>query len=213
MKNKVKKYLKEEWEKGKEEHKPPASNEFFASSIGRCINQEWLMRKYPKEPQETFLGICKIGNMFHDFIQKEIYPEAESEIRADVEVEGVKIRGRLDILDKKNEKIIELKSASQTRYIESEPKDAHRKQVNVYLHSLKMKKGEVVYISKKDLSIISHEIDYDAKLFEDTIRELKEKKYYIETDIFPGKELERSDAWQCRFCGWQDECIQHKKEE
>ena len=109
-----------------------------------------------------------IGDAIHEYIQsnfKDAFGEkVEVEKYITLEVEGVKINGKVDIILEGN-KIIELKTIKSTEGKEPDP--THIKQVQWYMGVLKLPKAAICYINRENgIHIATYEIEYDERAFE-----------------------------------------------
>lgn len=172
------------------------NNTFYPSSAGYCIRKQWFERKYPKIfPVQTYKHFL-MGNLLHEWVQKNLFPNAINEESIQWTDKGLKIRGRIDCIS--DGIIYEFKSIKNLHYVKEAPKEEHVKQLNLYLHAKGYDKGVIVYFTKDDFSIVQHEVLYDNKLYNSTLREFKLLKKYLINNVEPKKLCKMS--WFCDYC-------------
>lgn len=118
------------------------------------------------------LRIFEIGHIFHNFIQQNIFPDGEHEVRVKYDVnDNIKIIGRADIV--LDDTVIELKTTS--RKVELF-KENHLAQITFYMHALGMKKGKIIYINKTNFEVYEFDVSY-VKSFWDEIENAVREHY------------------------------------
>lgn len=185
-------------------HLPLKENEFFAGSSGQCSRALYFSKKIKTEVTIDSLKIFCIGNLLHDFVQSQIFSSGKSEVPIVIEENGIKIRGRLDYL--LGDVIYEIKTIKELNYVLDEPKDEHRRQLNIYLKSQNLKNGVLLYIEKNSLKTVEHIIVFNQKLFDDSMRQF-ELVYKSILEKKPPERLENyPDNWKCRYCSFRNFC-------
>ncbi len=135
----------------KEEH-VLKHNEYFASQLSiswKVIRAKRFISDIDLETARIF----EIGNILHEFIQKELFNTEDYEIEKRIEKtiklpEKVRIRGRMDIFDKYSNEVIELKTVSE---LPSFPNETHLAQLHFYMFATKVNTGYIIYINKNNL--------------------------------------------------------------
>jgi len=192
----VNKYLTDEATKRFEEKKTPL-NVFYPSSVGQCIvkayNEKLNPTMFPVDTYKIFL----IGNLTHEWLQTKIYPDGKHEVPIRWEEKDIIISGRIDCL--LDDVIIEFKSIAKLDYVKSKPKPEHVEQLNLYLHALKMIKGRIVYVTKNNLEIVEHEVEYSEKLYKKTIAYFRRIYWYVSRRVQP-KVKRCTTPWSCEYC-------------
>lgn len=208
-KDKMETFLLLKKEKSKSEHKALQPNEFFASQAGVCSRKLWYEKKgYASEPEVKLLGIFEIGNILHEYVQKNIMSDNKHEIEYPIQIkEGdIVIRARIDALSDKE--VIEIKSATSFKDEITTPKPLNIMQTNLYLSKFPKHTGKLVYISKLNLLITEFDIEFDKELYDITISKFFKCYEHLLIDELP--ELERSD--QCKYCEFaHTKCINNEK--
>jgi hypothetical protein len=81
----------------------------------------------------------------------------------------------------------------------------HEKQLWLYLYLLGVKEGELLYVSKDDLAMLSYPVYLnDKKIEKEVFAELK-----ILNDCWKNKTLPpmaEAGSWQEKFCRWHNTC-------
>jgi CRISPR/Cas system-associated exonuclease Cas4 (RecB family) len=188
-------YLEEVRLKEDGEHKDPEVNEFYASSALYCPRKIQWEKKHGLKPDSKLLRKFLIGNLIHDYLQKNIFTAEKgfkSEERKELEVDGIKIRGRIDI--ESDDEVIEIKSIARL------PKDKlahHVAQVGIYM-AITGKKGKILYLEKTNGDICEFEVDKEEG--DIAYREaIKLFKQCYEADV-KGVEAPAKKDWVCRYC-------------
>lgn len=171
---------------------------FYPSSAGQCIRKRWNEWKVPKDfPAKTY-KLFVVGDLVHEWLQSKIFPDAKSEVPVQWSDGEIKFRGRLDGLTADNV-ILEFKSIAKIDYVKDKPKPEHVAQLNMYLHAMGLPYGIIIYVSKNEMEVVEHEIQYSNNLYIETIEDFrKEYKYRVE-DKEP-KPSKCISPWSCEYC-------------
>lgn len=200
----INKYIKEKSEQKEKEHKAPADNYFYASAALDCPRKLYYSRTIKKDfPIET-LKIFEIGNILHEWVQGRI--EGEDEVVINFEAEGVVISGRIDKVEPNGEPM-EFKTTSNVSFNRDKPDIKHCAQLNLYLKAKDKKKGKVVYIDKRSLETVEHEIIYDDDLYNETINNFKKVYLALAAKKIPEIPEEYDPKkFPCSYCLYKVEC-------
>jgi CRISPR/Cas system-associated exonuclease Cas4 (RecB family) len=170
--NRLTSWIEDKNRREAEERKPLGENEFYASSTGacsRCLYYEKTLGY--REPGPSTQKVFVLGQVVHEFVQKNLLTEGESESRVFIEIDGIVIRGRLDHID--DDHIWELKSTSSLRYI-TEPYESHLMQLMIYLKGRNRNKGKIAYIEKNTFDIKEFDVEYDEEIYNKAVSKFKE---------------------------------------
>ncbi len=150
-------------------HKPQIGI-YHASRIYDICTGKLKPKDFFKERDLTdrTLVIFEIGNMYHNYVQQVIYPNEIQEYPVQIEDDGWKIVGRVDLIVNGN--IIDLKTVSN---LPTEPKIDHIYQLNVYLEAMNKPYGYITYIEKNPIAF--NTVDFKVKRDKKLIKEIKEK--------------------------------------
>ena len=161
----------EKWLKERDFKRSIAKGVYYASQLSFYPHEiEEIRRKYQEETDIDLLKIFRIGVLFHDFIQSNLFQDAFTEVPTSYKVnENISIVGRADIL--LGDTIIELKTTSwEVKQINQK----HIAQIMFYLGSLKKKKGIIAYVNKKDFSIQEFSVEFSESKFKQLIEAVKQ---------------------------------------
>ena len=197
-------YLIAKKEEEEKKHTPLLDNEFFAGSSGGCSRALYFSKKEEYNPPKDLLKIFCIGNIIHDFIQKQIIPHGKSEIPMNIEVDGIKIRGRLDSLVR--DVIYEIKTIKSLDYVLDKPKEEHIRQLNIYLKGKLLQNGILLYVEKNTLKTVEHIVVFDQKLFDDSLKQFKTVYNAILQNIPPERIKNYPNNWKCKYCNFREVC-------
>jgi len=208
IKNMVEKWIVDK--QNKDEHRRAvANNVFYASQAGGCPRALYYKKVFgDKEFEVRALLIFQMGNIVHDFLQKEIL-KGESEKSLTIQEDGVVIYGRLDHID--DEEVIEIKSTGAVKYNEKEASPHHLEQLNLYMKAMGREKGRMVYVEKNTLEIVEHEVKFNPELYQKTVDNFRQVAKAVEIQVAPAKLSDYPKSWKCRYCDYKDECKTDKK--
>ena len=182
---------------------------FYISDAGKCPRAVWFSRKgYPRKPTEPrTMRIFEHGNHVHMRLMSALFSLG---LVTAVEVaipENEFIHGRADaIISIDGEPyVVELKSVNSFKFKQGEVNPDHVKQLQLYMHFFKIKKGILLCENKDNQDLKEFIIDYDevfvAKLLE-FFADLKEKVDGNEIPAIPS-DIER---WRCEYCDYIESC-------
>jgi hypothetical protein len=198
---------------------------WHASSLGNCLRGTYLQRLgvEPDEPMKVgTLRKFKAGELFEEWLidllrkNKDI-KDVETQTR--VESKLYNLSGRLDaMLTYKDgtKEVIECKSQNSRSFWWNIKNGnvAHRHhmyQLWVYLKTLKIENGTIVYISKDDLSIQEYPVKLqDKKLAKEVIDilTLLNKSWKEQNPLL--LPLPEKGSWQEKWCPFHNHCIDEK---
>lgn len=176
-------YLISEAKLKADERTPPDNNTFYPSSAGYCLRKQYMERKNPALFKPLLYKYFLIGNLLHEWIQKNLFKDAECEVPIQWTDKGLKFRGRIDT--KLPDLLLEFKSIASLNYVMTKPKTEHLQQLNMYMHATGIHSGKIIYFTKNDVSIVEHDVTYDKTLYNKTVATFKRLKKYLDTDTVP----------------------------
>jgi len=176
---------------------------YHASECGQCLRFIYLSRIKPIEDNPELKKIYLIGNIFHDFFEKELFKDYTCEKKIIYINPDFQIVGKADAFN--DQEVLDFKTCKNVRYI-FEPKKEHIIQLNIYMKILGLKQGRIIFIDKNDLKIKEFEVEYDEELFKETINKLKfiNKKLKEKADF---KEINIEAGKQCFYCKYAKTCF------
>ena len=190
---------------------------YYPSEAGNCIRKVWFSYKIPKETHDELMKIFEVGNMFHDFvvdvIKSEKNPDVElleSEMPLQLQLDDVVISGRVDdiiLLKVSGEKIIvEVKSTSSLEY--AKPSESYVMQLQLYMHSLKVDKGMILFIEKNTMQCKWFNLSYNKDIVNKAIERIKKLHESLVKNKMPEPEARaRAEmSWMCKKCNYKEEC-------
>lgn len=189
-------YLMTEAKKKRDERVTPL-NVFYPSSAGQCIRKLWNEKKVPVEfPPETYKRFL-MGNLAHDWLQKYILPEAESEVSLKWTDGDIAFSGRIDA--KLPDRLVEFKTIAALNYVKGKPKPEHFAQLNMYMHATGIHHGTIVYVTKNEVDVIEHDVEYSPKIYKQTVKDFR-KVYKALVDNVEPKTSKCPTPWSCTYC-------------
>lgn len=186
---------------------------FYATDAGQCPRRIYFsFKKYPKkETEPRILRIMHNGDFVHTRLGEALSKEGVIKDLKDIEVvipENDLIRGRADaIVEIENEKVVvDFKSVNGTKFrMLEKPDEDHIKQVMLYLHFFKIKKGLIVYECKNTQGIKEFGIEYSENMAKELLEFFRILKYQIENNQIPDIP-NWVEKWRCDYCPYLEEC-------
>ncbi|MDP6704156.1 MAG: Dna2/Cas4 domain-containing protein, partial [archaeon] len=202
----------------KRESKKKTIGRYYPSEIGSCLRKIWYSYNFPSEEKDKdLIKIFALGDMIHDFVVKVLESDKNAhidsigdEIPFTREVEDFIISGRIDnlILLKEDSKklLIEVKSIKQLNGLD-DAKPEHKMQLQLYMNSLDIKDGVILYIDKQNLKSKVFPLTYDEEMANKIIERFKILHTSLTNNIIPVPEARIEDkGYICRFCEYEDRC-------
>jgi CRISPR/Cas system-associated exonuclease Cas4 (RecB family) len=194
-----------------EDSKPRQIGTYYASELGsECMRQTYYRYAVPKDPDVFSLGVFKLGDIIHDYLEKALKEHLEN---AEVEVEippyknrQYEIHGRADLVIPE-QLVVDIKTVSPNAYkYGGLPYMSHRVQINFYMHQLALPKAAIIYVDKYALRIEPYEVLYDQKLFRETIRKTTSLHKALTAKQPPEKHPNHPKGYPCSYCHYKEEC-------
>lgn len=184
-----------------------SEGKLFPSSSGiNCeLNLRFAFTGAEKIVDFVWHGIeNKIGDAIHAQIQKSFKEHFKDKVEIEkyitLEVEGLKINGKVDMILQGN-LIIEIKTVKASEGKEADP--SHIAQVQWYMGVLGLKKAVISYFNRENgIHIQSFDIEYDERAFQ----KIQEKF----ARVIKGVANLRSDTRECKYCPYKNICSQYK---
>lgn len=193
---------------------------YYPSEIGSCLRKTWYSYKKPKPTDTSLIRIFEAGNMLHSFVEavikSEKNPEIEllqSEVPFKLEQSGFLISGRIDdlmLVKIENKKVlVEVKSC---KYLPQGFKKEHESQLQLYMHSVNVYEGVLLYIQKDNLQTKWFEVKYDSEKIKKILQRFNELHFSLIQDKIPKAEAKHDPdlSWLCDKCSWKEECWARK---
>jgi CRISPR-associated protein Cas4 len=182
---------------------------FYITDAGKCPRAVYFnFKKVPKKPMDArVLRVFDHGDYTHLRIISTLF--SLGLVKAtEIEIPNKEVvHGRADaIINIDGEPyVVEIKSINSNSFFKlAAPDPDHLKQLQLYLHYFKIKKGIVIYENKNTQELKEFSVEYS----EDLVKELLEKfhilKAQIESNIVPS--VEEVVEWKCSYCPYAEEC-------
>ena len=178
---------------------------WYASSLGSCLRGQYFQRlgiEPDKEITDRELRIFSVGNQMEDWLIG-LLEGKKIETQQRLYSEKWNISGRPDLVMDGRVYEIKTKHSRAFWYMQKEGKPMHQHELQLwfYLKMLDLPEGNIVYLSKDDLSIAEFVVKKDNKqLEEEVVKELTLlNKAWENKDpsILP---LPKSTEWQSKYC-------------
>lgn len=192
-------------EEGNSVRKELDASKFHASWLGKCERQIYNSKVGLSEFDRHALGSMKVGTLIHSWFEDDVELEdVENEISVSQNLvhDGTKLKlvGRFDAAD--DEAVYDFKTTAGIRYVRNSPKDYHIAQLMCYMFCTGREKGKLVYVSKTDMEVVEHEVEFEQEWFEDKLDKLVEvKKAFkeqLESDSVDKNPFEKCGCWLCQ---------------
>ena len=194
-------YLSKQYDKDREY--------FYITDAGKCPRSVYFQfKKVPKKPMDArVLRVFDHGDYTHLRIISTLF--SLGLVKAtEISIPNQEIiHGRADVIvNIENEPhVVEIKSINGYSFDKLEAAEPdHVKQIQLYLHYFKIKKGIIIYENKNTQGLKEFSVEYDENL----VRELLEKFHIllaqINNNIVPP--IPDIEEWKCRYCPYSEEC-------
>ena len=180
------------------------------SLLPSCLRRQFLIYKRGVIVPEEKMGLFKIGEMFHEFLDRTLKAgglevkevEAPFVIVCFCSSELIRVNGRADLILSVDgeEYVVEVKSV---RKLPKEPFKHHVQQLNLYLGAYGIKRGFLIYLEKQALAHRIFPVEFSLETFKLLIDRARALHRHLTTDDMPKPNAE---AWECRFCEFRTEC-------
>ena len=218
---------------------PKMQHKYSPTELSGCIRNTYYSRLFPEAFDEGSYRNFLLGNVLHELIQDNLengardthmkgllsdkieHAENEKAFQYLIPLEKtngrrVIISGRLDTIFylKGYEKpiICDYKTTQNAYYNMKAPKEGHVEQVNFYLGPSLADYGMVVYIDKRNLSIVQHTIKYSQDMFNRTIDFCVAVDNALETKTVPTIDKAKQDEeGNCKYCRHKERCSAYEK--
>lgn len=161
-----------------EEHKRAKEpiESFHSSSVCYCARQIFLSKIHAKTFDLATKKKMAVGSALHHQIQwyKNIKDNFDIEVPVKYQVEGspVFLVGSADLVAKDKSCVVDIKSINGFSFVKTAPSQEHLVQLNVYMKCLGISEGQILYVNKTDMDMISHNWKYNELVFEATVRKV-----------------------------------------
>lgn len=128
---------------------------FHPSQISRCRRQATISKLGLDDHDIQTLGYFEIGTVWHSWLEDRLdgaIGGVTFEKDVTYEEDGIRFVGRCDVYDAVENTVYDFKTRSGW-YKFDPPDESHVNQLTVYMAALGAELGQVVYLSKKDLSV------------------------------------------------------------
>jgi hypothetical protein len=215
------------------------AHRYSPTELTGCMRNSWFSRKFPVAYDRYSFRNFLLGNILHDVFQhkfkdKVFLEKLRKELGIDVVFvdnerafqylipphdcnnRRVIISGRLDtIFYLRGEDVpyvVDYKSTANSKYNENQAKLDHIKQVNFYMGCTLSERGSVVYIDKRNLHIVQHDIVFDLKLFDDVVNNAVLLDNALSVDKCPVVDVDiMKNNGCCAYCKYKDMCKEEEE--
>ncbi|MEM2956597.1 MAG: PD-(D/E)XK nuclease domain-containing protein [Candidatus Pacearchaeota archaeon] len=182
---------------------------FYITDAGKCPRAIYFQfKKAPKKAMDArILRVFEHGDYTHLRIISTLF--SLGLVKAtEIEIPNKEIvHGRADaIINIDNEPyVVEIKSINNTSFSKLESPDPdHLKQIQMYLHFFKIKKGIIIYENKNTQEIKEFIVEYNENIAKEILEKFYILKAQIQNNIIPS--VDDVEEWRCNYCPYSDEC-------
>jgi CRISPR-associated protein Cas4 len=182
---------------------------FYISDAGKCPRAIWFaMKDYPKKATDARTHrIFEHGDHTHMRIMGVLFSLG---LATAVEVgipESEVIHGRADaIVSVKGEPyVVELKSVNSFKFRKGEADADHLKQLQLYMHFFKIKKGLLIYENKDNQELKEFLVEYNEDFAKKILESFEQLKENVVKNIIPPVP-EGIEHWRCEYCPYLESC-------
>ena len=194
--------------------------EYWPSQIWQCLRRQYFARLSPMPLPPDSLKTMALGTIIHEFIADVLKKEESIKVMSEVPIRiphptrhDIVISGRADdvivISVGKARYVVEVKTVES---LESKrnflPKKEHVAQLNLYLKAYPNAKGILLYVDRSNFDMEEFEINFDPKLFDETIKRVEILHEYLTKKEVPPPEAKENPEmqWQCSYCEYRNKC-------
>lgn len=196
--------------------RPKTIGRYYPSESGSCTRKAWYSFMCPVPPEPETLRIFKAGHILHDFMvdvfssDKAPIKLLQSEVPIKIEFPEFLVSGRIDdlILVLENGELLLVEVKSTTYLPKDEAKREHVMQLQLYLHSMGVRNGVVLYVEKATLQTKAFPIAYDKAAAERVLDRFRTLDRALKSNQLPEPEAKmvREMNWMCNYCDYRDKC-------
>lgn len=182
---------------------------FYISDAGRCPRAVWFaFKKYPKKPKDARVQrIFEHGDHTHMRLMAALFSLGlVTAVEVNIPDREV-IHGRADAIVSIGGEpyVVELKSVGSYKFKKNEADSDHIKQLQLYLHFFKIKKGILLYENKDNQELMEFVLEYDPELVRKILSDLEKLKKQVESSELPEIPQNLED-WRCAYCDYAESC-------
>ena len=194
-----------------DEQKNKQQAHFYVTDAGKCPRAVFFkLKNAPRKKLDArILRIFEIGENFHRNIFNILYRLRIGVVTEVIMPKNDLVSGRADaILCIDNENyVLDIKSINSMIFrTMKEPKEENVYQIQLYLHYFNIKKGILLYIDKDKQDIREFYVAYNDGLVKSLLKDFKELKKKVDSNIIPERFSGYPKNWQCMYCQFKDIC-------
>jgi CRISPR/Cas system-associated exonuclease Cas4 (RecB family) len=188
----------------------PRMGFYRPSLLPSCLRRQFLIYKRGVIVPEEKMGLFKIGEMFHEFLDRTLRAggltvravEAPFVIVHFCGDEPIRVEGRADLILSVDgeEYVVEVKSV---RKLPKEPFKHHVQQLNIYLGAYGIKRGFLIYLEKQALAHRIFPVEFSLEAFKLLLDRAAGLHQALISDSPPKPD---NEEWECRYCEFRGEC-------
>ncbi|MEM0097240.1 MAG: PD-(D/E)XK nuclease family protein [Conexivisphaerales archaeon] len=210
VENLLKKGLISLWKKEAQLHTRD-SGTYYPSYLGYCLRKQYYIYVVGERATPENLAVLMTGQGVHEIVARAF---SESSTVESIEekitlsfTDKIKLSGRVDIIivDIDNKRyVIEVKSASR---IPDRPYESHLLQLEIYLHSLNINDGFVLYWNKRSGEVRAFAVGKNNEWLSKIYERAAMLDYHIcMAQLPPAESYLNGKVWECRRCPYLQEC-------
>lgn len=209
-------YLRDKYENEDDDFFEPVVGEYHSSTLGHCLRRRYLDFKNPEaaEPGEGAWPHFELGNVlervFEDALEAEFgHRYVKNSLPVEIDCGDYKIVGETDpvVMGQNGEidQLWEVKTTTNLKYTRDSPKYEHVCQVHAYIYGLSLLNSgaKIVYIDKKNLDTVVHDVDFKEYRWDQIRDETDRLHEALTTDNIPEPVEEKK---QDHFCAHGAKC-------
>lgn len=187
-----------------------------ASTLSRiCLRESVFSISNPKEFLLSSMKSMLVGDILHDFIQKELYPQSKDshgewiirhEAPFELDIDGIAVRGHADIVHYLNGWLREIKTTKWLSYSRKEADLAYVRQIHIYMKGLEVYEAYIPYVQKDNLDINSWKIGFSDELWDVIVDDAKTIRDCLISGEPAPKNINKFCKTRSSQCRYYDEC-------
>jgi len=182
---------------------------FYISEAGKCPRAIWFAyKKFPKKPKDARTQrIFEHGDHTHMRFMAALFALGlVTAVEVKIPDQEI-IHGRADaIISLDGEPyVVELKSVGSYKFKKGEADSDHIRQLQLYLHYFKIKKGILLYENKDNQELMEFVFEYNPALVAEILAGFEKLRKQVDGNEMPDVPQHLED-WRCKFCDYAESC-------
>lgn len=185
-------------------------NRYHVSYGSKCTRDVFYSYLQKKEFGCRTKRNFRLGHIMEDIMEgslKNAFGAIENSVVLEKKFDGYDIVGETDPVLKVGNTVLdmfEIKSTGFSNYKKDRPNFDHILQVHGYMGLLGLDGCNIIYVDKKDLSVVPHKVNFSNQLFELWKSRIDKLHAHLKEHTLPDKNP--VEDYQCKYCSYKKIC-------